>query len=328
MLRTEDIVRTFGGTTLEVTPGMYVVARGIVTPEFANLALSPDGRPTLLIHMEEIPNPAARLTRGLTLKALPEVHFRDDGGAWSEPAAILECMDAMLMRGFCAIVVSMISRLEKLPRICWSDVCVVFSEWERLLARRKRLTDESELGLWGELWCLATTAYPDALLEGWQGPDGEASDFAIGGHTFEVKTGHQRGVHYVSQRQLVDPGLDEARVLISVHVVPEPFDGRSLADLVEAVAHRVMDSSGFEEKLASVGYSRADEDVYRSKYTLAGPVELFLAGSIPRVRLADPGVSHLRYRVELTSELALDDGNVRRLGSMLGIDFGKRTPCV
>ncbi len=45
--------------------------------------------------------------------------------------------------------------------------------WVSLLGRRQLLTGESELGLWGELWCIARSSRAPMMLEAWRGPDAE-----------------------------------------------------------------------------------------------------------------------------------------------------------
>jgi hypothetical protein len=87
------------------------------------------------------------------------------------------------------------------------------------------------------------------------------------------------------------------------------------------VSERVADVAMFEERLAAVGYSRDDESAYTRRFAVLQVPALYRAQDVPRVRAADPGVSQLRYRVELPGDAALKEAQTAELLSLFGLDL-------
>jgi len=296
-----------------------IVAADGANSRVAHLAVSRRGTFALLVPLARVGGETTRLTQGVALHGASVVEFARGAERWRAPAAVIECREAGLLRTFAAMAAALVERLERTTSPSWPLVTSLFAEWERLLGRRQVLTGESELGLWGELWCLARTSRPAELLEAWRGPEAEPVDFLLDGHGFEVKAGKRAGVHVVSQSQVDQPLGDVPAFLVSLHVMPDPLRGRSLAELVEEVAAHAADTGTFEEKLASVGYSRADEQAYGRRLALLQAPTFYKAESVPRVRVADPGVSRMRYRVELSRDNALNGPELEVVASVLGL---------
>lgn len=305
-LGVDAILATFGRSS---TPGIAadyaILSVEGPPPRHAHFARSRLGAPALLIPLSRAAPETSRVTHGLTLKAVNQLELARGDLRWTEPTAVLECRDPELLNAFAPLAAAILARLDSDDKPAWERVVALFVEWERLLGRRTVLTGESELGLWGELWLLGRTSNPDDLLAAWRGPEAEHVDFFIGGRGFEVKTSRRPGVHMLSQAQVEQPLGDAAVVLVSLCVVPDPLRGRSLAELVVKAAARIIDMATFEEKLASVGYSRVDEDAYRRRFALVEAPAFYPRERLPRIRSADPGVSLIRYQAELARETAL-----------------------
>lgn len=295
----------------------------------AHLAVTKDGTAALVVPVQRVVTENLRLTHGLALRAAPNVEFVRGADRWREPAAVIECRDPKLVHTFAAMAVALAQRLAHTTVTSLDTVTSLFSEWERLLGRRQLLAGESELGLWGELWCLARTSRKNELLDAWRGPEREHLDLLLDGLGVEVKASRTSGVHFVSQTQLDSSVGQIDLVLLSLHVLPDPIRGRTLPELVRQIAADVDDVVSFEAKLASVGYSRADEAAYSRRFALVEVPLVFAAEDVPRVRLADPGVSDLRYRVELRPESALRGAVLDRVLDTLALDIADmRLPCV
>jgi hypothetical protein len=319
VLTVEAIAAAFAGAQL-ATDADYTVLSAASAPGNAHLALSRNGTASLLVPVARVASDTTRLTHGLALRGAPAVEFARGPERWREPAAVVECREPKLVRTFAAMVAALIARLDTNKKPSWETVAALFAEWERLLGRRHLLKGESELGLWGELWCIARSTRPADLLEGWRGPDAEHVDFFMDGLGLEVKAGRRAGVHIVSQAQ-VDGGFgDVSIVLMSLHVAADPIRGRSLAEAVRYVSERVANLALFEEKLAAVGYARDDEGAYGRRFAVLQAPALYKAEHVPRVRAADPGVSQIRYRVELPPEAALAGAEADATTSIFGLD--------
>jgi hypothetical protein len=328
-LSVEQVIAAFTAATPSLAADYDIVAVDGANLRTAHLAVSRRGFPSLLVPVPRIRSDSTRLTRGVAVSAATHVEFVRGGERRRSPAAIVECRDPQLLRTFAALVGAVVARLEDGPPPSWASVSALLSEWESLLARRQLLSGESELGLWGELWCIARSSRAHTMLEAWRGPDGERVDFLLDSVGVEVKAGRRQGVHLVSQAQVDEPLGEVPVVFMSMHVMIEPLRGSSLPELVREVAGQLDDAAIFEEKLANVGYSRDDEGVYSKHYVLLEPPLFYRREDIPRVRVADAGVSDLRYRVELARDVAMSAEARSKVIDVLGLDgpFAREYPC-
>jgi len=271
--------------------------------------------PAVVIPLTHAVRAATRVTNGVAFSAAKSVEFSVGDRKWSEPAAVIECQDPALLRTFSTLVASVLQSLPPDPK--WSDVNVAFQEWERLLQRRRVLTAEEQLGLWGELWVIETSTRTDALVLAWQGPERQPYDFLVDELAYEIKTTHRPLTHFVSQTQVAD-GPTAPGVFVELHVIHDDASGVSVSDLVERVAHKTSELPTFEKKLLDVGYSSNDRAAYGVRNRMVTRPRMFARAAIPCVRQADQGVSQLRYRVTLNAELEMqptDAGDaLRRLG--------------
>ncbi len=326
-LGVEAILGAFEGARSPQDADFGIVATD-PAPRSVHLALSRDGLAALLVPLGRVAGDTTRLTQGVALRSAAAVQFSRGAERWREPAAVIECRDAQLLRTFAGMAAAIIARLDSRTKPSLEAVTSLFAEWERLMGRRKLLKGESELGLWGELWCFAHSSRSEDLVAAWRGPEGERVDFILGGLGVEVKAGRRAGVHLLSQSQ-VGEKLGELRVvLLSLHVMPDPLRGRSLAELVQHVGGQIADVASFEEKLATVGYSRGDEAAYGRRMVLVQAPLFYPAERIPRVRAADPGVSQIRYRVELPRDAALEGQTLDAVTTILGLNLESEAyPC-
>jgi hypothetical protein len=329
-LTVEQVVAAFTAATPSLTADYDIVVVEGADLRAAHLAVSRRGCPSLLVPVPHIGSDSTRLTHGVAVSAATDLEFARGGERWRCPAAVVECRDPRLVRTFAALVGAVVARLGDGPPPSWATVSSLLSEWERLLGRRQLLTGESELGLWGELWCIARSSRAPAMLEAWRGPEAERIDFLLDGLGIEVKVGRRPGVHMVSQSQVEEPLGDAPVVFVSMYVMVEPLRGYGLPELVREVARQLDDAASFEEKLAAVGYSRDDEGAYNKRYVLLEPTLFYRREDVPRVRAADGGVSDLRYRVELTRDLAMATEVRSKVIDVFGLNeaFAREYPCV
>lgn len=150
-----------------------------------------------------------------------------------------------------------------------------------LLSKRRKLSDEQEIGLFGELGVLAhlvETLGEEAATAAWLGPENEEHDFVLSEFDAEVKTTMSEArVHVIgSTTQLSrSPGRPLFLVSIQLTAAGASQEGETLPQRVLRV--RGMLDRGrrvFDERLRSIGWDGAvAEDLYPRR---------FIARSAPR----------------------------------------------
>ena len=101
------------------------------------------------------------------------------------------------------------------------------------------------------------------------------------------------------------------RLLVASLWVVHDAVGRSLAALVDAIGESAAEAVAFEQKLLAAGFSRRDADAYSRRFAVGAPFLFFDATALPRIRAFDPGISSIRYVVELDASDALPEGEAR-----------------
>jgi hypothetical protein len=284
----------------------------------AFLAKGRSGSAAMLIPLSLPPSLIARRGGGFVLTPASRVTFNHDGRRWEQAAAVLECTAPSLLDIFLVLAEDISGRLaaQSAPT-SWASVLSLLEEWQTLLGQRALLGVEQQLGLWGELRVVAAGDV-DELLAAWRGPDKDAVDFLLGQVGLEVKASRRPHVHYVSQRQAVRPVGSFDSFFCSMWVGIDPSSGTGLADLVDIVAGRCSDPSAFLKKIVAMGYSPLDRESYSTKYVLIESPKWFGRDDVPRVRVADEGVSELRYLVTLDVDKCLDDEMARQMWTRFG----------
>lgn len=279
------------------------------------------GRVTLLVPLIAAVGAVGRSGGGFTLTSAPRVAFTHEARQWEQPAAILECTDERLGDVFLVLVADIARRLpEATSGISWQKVLAFVEEWQALLSRRKVLSPEEQLGLWGELWVIRKSEHPGRLVAAWRGPFGEPVDFLYDGLSLEVKASRRAHVHHVSRSQVEEPTGGYESFLISLWLGTDPARGVSLKELADQVLQRVDDPSAFLRTLARVGYSPLDHNEYAERFVLLEPASWFRVDDVPRVRAVDDGISNLRYVVTLDLNKSLDEARTVELWRRFGCD--------
>lgn len=269
------------------------------------LAKTPTGKGALLIPCAGGAAALGRTFGSMLLRFKAGIEFDVAGKRWSGAAALVECLEDDLLPTFLALAEDVMSKVR--GREITADAVVrALGHWEMLLRSRGILSEDAQLGLWGELAFLLATPSPDAALRAWSPGARDPLDFVGNGIGIEVKSGIGRLRHSISQTQVASADGTLVLLFASVWVTPDP-SGRSLREMVDLVSSSCSEGSLLEQKLLLTGYSRVHADAYARKFALGAPVALFPASAIPRVRAWDTGVTSIRFTVELDQELALDE---------------------
>jgi hypothetical protein len=184
-----------------------------------------------------------------------------------------------------------------------------------LFASRGTLTQEKEIGLFGELLFLdflIGRVGPAKALAAWQGPFSEEHDFAFVGLTVEIKTtSSERRRHTIHGLTQLVPVRGLPLSLISIQVTrSSPDVGQTLPQLVADV-HRRSSShrSTLDAMLDQFGWESEAADLYGTSWRLRSEPRAYsvdgvfpamtpdvLASVVPSFGL----VSEVMYRVDLS----------------------------
>lgn len=181
--------------------------------------------------------------------------------------------------------------------------------WAELFKRRAdhSLTREEVLGLIGELLVIEalldqTNVNPDALVQGWRGPDGDARDIGVNGARIEVKAQRSTSalkLQISSLNQLDDRG--EHVFVILIRLTPSEH-GRSLVQLVQEIQRRLrgkpLAQLEFERKVELSGMS-ADSDLSNESYSDDDRLVYAVTNEFPRLIPGNvpPGVAAAQYEI-------------------------------
>jgi len=237
--------------------------------------------------------------------------LEDEGSAWHQLTVKIDGNLAEVYATLCSIV----DRVQVSGTDFRVAVEEVLDSLADILARRRGLSEDQQLGLAGELLSVLAISHDsgsDTAIDAWTGPLGEEHDFGLPGVDVEVKvTLSEKRHHWISSlSQLVaTPGRD--LLLLSLQLTPAGAGrGWSLVDLVRLV----RGSSGTREadvkaRLKGLGFHKIDVDLYGSRWTLRTSPAFFKVDaqfpvisqdSLKRAVPSSNRVIDVRYRIDLT----------------------------
>jgi Putative PD-(D/E)XK family member, (DUF4420) len=190
----------------------------------------------------------------------------------------------------------------------------VVGSFQELLRNLGRLSDDQEIGLFGELLVLSQlidAVGSTSAVASWRGSDAEEHDFGLSDLDVEVKTTTaERRRHWIgSATQLVaSPG--RSLCLLSLQVTGAGDGGLSLSELVERTRGALgADRSTFDSKLNTFGWSDDQAERYRKRFRFrSNPNAYNVTPEFPGLtpgRLLSAGISieqipEIRYVLDLT----------------------------
>lgn len=188
------------------------------------------------------------------------------------------------------------------------------ARWQKFLsASFDGLSEESQRGLWGELYFLREHLLPKvgpSGVHGWKGGDRAHQDFQFEGSAVEVKTTlakQPQVVRITSERQL-DANTWKALFLNVVALDVRDGSGETLPDIVASVRLKLSSEAGaleqFEDELLTIGY----HDAHAARYSEGGytvrTVSFFKVGpKFPSLVEADmpTGVGDANYALSVAA---------------------------
>ena len=162
------------------------------------------------------------------------------------------------------------------------------ANWKDLLRPIERLSDEQQLGLWGELWLLQRLSKAlgaPAAIAAWTGPLQEPHDFRLADQEIEVKaTRSRRRSHVISSIEQLEPSPDHQLYLLSLHLEPGGAGGTTLPEMVAAVRALCSGDSAAADTLEQrllLGsrYAESDAPTYTDTFSFRAPPRLIPVNS-------------------------------------------------
>lgn len=190
--------------------------------------------------------------------------------------------------------------------------------FRELLRRKQKLTEEAQIGLFGELLMVEHVLKKmpaEDVISAWLGPEKEEHDFVFNGFDAEVKTtrGEAR-VHLITSSTQLEPTLAQPLYLVSVQVTGGGLaeKGRTLDAQIGIVREFLNPQLArvFQDRLKRLGWNDGEMDLYPKRWALrTGPRVYLVDGSFPaittsRLQHAVPQsdlLVSLQYRVDVTN---------------------------
>lgn len=188
---------------------------------------------------------------------------------------------------------------------------VALAGYRGLLARTPRLSEDQEIGLFGELIALGRLVAnlgEESALSSWLGPQSEEHDFALPDGDIEVKTTKaDRRVHVIHGASQLTPTPGRPLHLMSIQITRAgaSADGRTLPEVIEGVRGRLRRGrTRFDDELDSLGWDgRRAESLYTTRFILRSePAFYAVDDAFPAITAA--GLARILQRPELVRAVA------------------------
>ncbi|MCJ1696096.1 PD-(D/E)XK motif protein [Rathayibacter caricis] len=217
--------------------------------------------------------------------------------------------DGMAYEGY-SLIVSVVDQLEA-GRPFRHSVSDALAAYRELLTRQRTLSDEQEIGLFGELGVFAhlvETTGEEAATAAWLGPDSEEHDFVLDGCDLEIKTTRaETRVHVIGSATQLLPSPDRPLHLVSIQLTAAgaAAGGETLPERVRRVRGLLTRGTRvFEERLRSLGwYDLNADEVYTRGYVLRSTPRSYPVGEDFPAIVPD-GLARIVRRPELVVGLA------------------------
>ena len=268
-------------------------------------------------------------TTAIPISPLEEVSFREvllDGRSCLE----LSTRSPELYRNFFFMLADVASGVVSDGESPTASLDRSLRNWNALLRHPEALSEERQIGLFGELWLLRhlVRSMEVAALQTWTGPRRQSHDFRLADSEFEVKTTFGSGrVHTINGLGQLVPSVGFDLYVVSLQVTQAGSGGATLAETVEGIAAELGRGSEAErvffELLMLSGYRPADAPRYPRRRRLLGPALLVrVVDGCPRLTpeaiavipppFAAGRIRDVTYRIDLHG-LGVPDGDPRFL---------------
>jgi hypothetical protein len=160
----------------------------------------------------------------------------------------------------------------------------------------------STIGLWGELWLIASSDDPTPLAAAWHSEPNGRWDFSGTGWRLEAKTTTGGRSHHFAYEQLRAPS--DVRVVVASIVTTDSSSGPCIADLLDDISRRITDSVSRSKvvsvAMASLGTGWPTGCRARYDDELAATSVRFLdAVNVPTIHAPPTEISRVQFEVDV-----------------------------
>ena len=194
---------------------------------------------------------------------------------------------------FYALLEDLADRIQLGGMLAGTAFLATIANWKDLLRPIERLSEERQLGLWGELWLLQRLSRAlgaAAAVAAWTGPIQEPHDFRLAVTEIEVKaTRSRRRSHIISSIDQLEPSPGHQLSLLSLHLEPGGAGGTTLPEMVAAVRALCSGDPATADTLEQrllIGSKYVDSDApaYADRFSLRAPPRLIAVNAaLPRI---------------------------------------------
>jgi hypothetical protein len=278
---------------IEGAPPLYI----IVEPACETLRLrAPQARNTL---------PDVSAYRNL---AVDIVHWRD--APWCQ----LSISGPLVFDAY-SVLIAIADRIQKQGAEFAAATRAALEAFREVLAAVRGLSEEAEIGLFGELLLLShllQTIDPAAAIAAWRGPSAEEHDFGLHALDLEVKTTTSESrLHWVNSLTQLKPTPGRPLFLGSLQLTAAGAGGHALIDIVARTEARTPEAlrEALRIKLSDVGWREdgASADARRFRFRTR-PQFYLVASDFPsltpeKIAAADlsPSIVQVRYMIDLSN---------------------------
>ena len=158
----------------------------------------------------------------------------------------------------------------------------VLDSYRQLLSSLGRLSEQQELGLFGELFVLnhlMGSVGEDRAVSSWRGPMREEHDFGLDRFDIEVKaTLSEDRSHRISSLTQLEPSPNRNLWLVSLQFTTHGVGGTTLPESIQTMMDAMLSltvRSMFVERLMDAGWDLAHSNLYTRQFTLRSEVLTF-----------------------------------------------------
>jgi Putative PD-(D/E)XK family member, (DUF4420) len=205
-----------------------------------------------------------------------------------------------LASSFAVVAATLLATLAVAPTA--DDVINFLDCIVELVAPKQVAAAATVVGLWGELWLIASAAEPAIFAAAWHSGSGDRFDFSFPHTRMEVKTTARQGrVHEFGLEQL-DVSDVKPTWIASLAIVSDP-NGQTVMDLLSKLLDLLPGTLAARVSRIALGMVAGDiESVQDFTFAPIGAEALliFNSRSIPRVTVpSGVGIDGVRFRIDL-----------------------------
>lgn len=259
----------------------------------------------------ETPEGQLLRTRGLLAQLCPLQLENEPLGMWAD----VSCLDPSLNEMFAAVADDLAAEVTEHPTATMAAVQRTLDRWRRFWGlERQPMTEEQQLGLFGELWFVDQWAPSLEVLQTWVGPLGNRHDFVSSNLSVEVKTARSSD-GYASHRissldQLESPEAGEL-LLFSLQLIEDAGAGNSLSGIVNRIQRRLHDRPDLlltlDDRLTAIGWTPLSKQQMTRTFRITSQGLYRVEGAFPRLtksRLGGSppdGVVSINYAIDMAA---------------------------